>query len=280
MFDKVISERVVYYFDYVETDDYYEWILKVETLEAMRFTFKFSYEFLYLLGASTDDNYTHISTQRGKTPPFVIRKGKIPKVKKPNAIYFTNFPHNYYPNADAFCKSLTAVIMELGGIYVDAKPQSKALFTVEELAADIIGSKSTNICIFTPHPSFNITLHPFIMKMLHLANTSTENKSTQMVTMPTATREFFYIYTNIIPSHTFTGAVNKLRVINNNTVLPNEKIMINFSHYYYHPVSQLSISNIQIHITDNISDFILPFQKEVTCLLHFRRCSSNNTHSM
>ena len=122
------------------------------------------------MGTSKDDKYNHISTQPGKATPFVIRKGKIPKVKKPdtNPIYFTNFPHNYYPNVDAFCKSLNAVIMELGGIYVDAKQQSKALFTVKEVAADTIGSKSTNICIFTPHPSFNITLHPFIMKMLHI----------------------------------------------------------------------------------------------------------------
>ena len=100
MFDHVHSVRLVYYFDYVETDDYYEWKLKLGTLEAMSFSLHFSYDFLYLLGASTDDRWNHISTQPGKTPPFVIRKGKIPKVKKPNTIYFTNFPHNYYPNVD------------------------------------------------------------------------------------------------------------------------------------------------------------------------------------
>src|SRR5271156_131986 len=114
MLDKLFSERVVYYFVYVETDDYYEWTLKVGTLEGIRFCLHSSYWCLYFLGTSTDDKYNHISTQPGKTPPFVIIKGKIPKVKKPttNAVYFTNFSHNYYPN-------------------VDAKPQSKALFTVE-----------------------------------------------------------------------------------------------------------------------------------------------------
>ena len=93
--------------------------------------------------------------------------------------------------------------------------------------------------------------------------------------MPSATREFFYLYTNIISSHTYSGAINMLRVINNNTALPNEKIMISFPHFYYHPISQLYIPNIQIRITDNHTDLVLPFQKEVTCLLHFRRCNNH-----
>src|SRR6266699_1290814 len=105
--------------------------------------------------------------------------------------------------------------------------------------------------------------------MLHLKNTEKEHTSTSIVLMPSAIREFFYLFINIISSHTYSGANNMLRIINNNTALPNEKIMISFPRFYYHPITQLNIPNIQLHITDNHTDLVLPFQKEVTCLLDF-----------
>ena len=145
---------------------------------------------------------------------------------------------------------------------------------MEKVAGDnVVGSTITGKCLFKPHPFFKITIHPFLLKMLHLPNTDTEQTGTSIVVMPSATRDFFYVYTNIISSHTYSGAANILRVINNVPTLPNEKVMISFAHFYYHPIAQLHIPNIQIRITDNHTDIELPFEKDVTCLLHFRRCN-------
>jgi hypothetical protein len=172
--------------------------------------------------------------------------------------------------------------MGYASIYTDAKPLAQELFTMEKITAiDTIGSDITGKCIFKPHPWFTISLHPFLLKLLHLDNTTTAHTGSAIVTLPSATREYFYLYTNIIESHTYSGAVNILRIINNNTSLPNDKIMLTIRHFYYHPISQLHIPSIRIRITDNHTDFILPFQKEVTCLLHFRRCNhynNNNNH--
>ena len=226
--------------------------------------------------ARVDEQWQHISTQ-GPTPPTVIKSGTVRKVRKENdqLIYYVNFPHNYYPSPQAFCDGLNSCIMNLASEYTDAKPLDQPLFTMEKVASVDSIDKTTGKCVFKPHPFFKITLHPFILKLLHLDNTTSEHTGKSIVLLPSATREFFYLFTNIIASHTFSGAVNMLRVINNNTALPNEKILISFPHFYYHPITQLVISNIQIRITDNHTDLILPFQREVTCLLHFRRCNNH-----
>jgi len=274
--DKVYDRICRFSFDYIETDENYQWELKIEAFTALDIALHFSYGFLYHLGAAVDDRWAYLST-KSAAPPFVVRRGIVPKVKKQNLFYYTNFPHNFYPGPQAFCDGLNSTTMDLAGVYMDAKSLEQPLFTMEKVVSlDTIGSTTTGKCVFKPHPFFNITLHPFILKMLNLENTTKEHTGTSIVLMPSATREFFYLYTNIISSHTYSGAINMLRVINNNTALPNEKIMISFPHFYYHPITQLHISNIHIRITDSHTDLVLPFQREVTCLLHFRRCSSNN----
>src|SRR3977135_504039 len=128
--------------------------------------------------------------------------------------------------------------MDLAGVYMDAKSSEQPLFTMEKVVSlDTIGSTTTGKCVFKSYQFFNITLHPFILKMLNLENTTKEHTGTSIVLMLSATREFFYLYTNIIFSHTYSGAIIMLRVINNNTALPNEKIMISFPHFYYHPIT-------------------------------------------
>jgi hypothetical protein len=276
-------------FHYTETYEKYDWEIKAQTYEAIDFSLHFSWAFLfYLRDSSMAVYWSHIST-KSSTPPTTIRKGTIFKTEKiPDGVhlYTGNIPHNYYPSADAFCEALNTVIMSVVEKYTTKKVLAdKPVFRMEKFnTADNIGNSITGKCVFTPLPFFKITLHPFILKLLKLENTEEQHTGTTIVVMPTATREFFYLYTNIIASHTYSGAVNILRVINNNTTTPNEKIMLSFPHLYYHPISQLHIPNIQIFITDSYTHFTLPFQKEVTCLLHFRRCpilnSNNNIHSV
>jgi hypothetical protein len=277
------AHRMRLTFEYTETDESFQWELKVQTFEAIDFALHFSWAFLYHLGAPVDNFWAYIST-KAATPPTAIRKGTVRKFHTDENMHinFINLPYNYYPNTQAFLDGLNKCIMEMADFMCDAKAQEQPLFTLEKSTAleAIHDSKKVGKCIFKPHPLFKFTLHPFILNVLKLKDTAKEQIGSSLAILPSATREFFYLYTNIIASHTYSGAINMLRVINNNTSLPNEKIMISFQHLYYHPLTQFFIPNIQIRITDNHTDLILPFTKEVTCLLHFRRCSNNNNNNI
>lgn len=276
-------------FKYIEKNEKYMWALRAETLKPMDdIVFHFSRGLLLYLGTSTSDFWINFPCKRKVPFHMVLKMGILYKYipTEKDLTYYTKFPYNYFPSPQAFCDALSSTIMNLANTYTDAELMEFPLFTIENIqkANTIGGQVAPGRCIFTPHPNFTITIHPFILKLLHLTKTDTQEIGSQPVILPTATREFFHIFTNIIHSHGASGAINKLRVINNNTSLLNEKIMIAFQHLYYQPVSQLSITNIQINITDHHTDLILPFQKEVTCLLHFRRCktfaftNSNNNH--
>ena len=268
-------------FEYTETSKHFNWELKIETFGALKITLHFSYGFLFYLNTHADNGWTHIDTDKAM-PPTTIRHGTI---QKNNAevdeapLIHGSFPFNYYPTAQSFCDGISGAIMNIADQFADAQPHNYPLFTMEKLSVDgVLGSTSTGKCVFTPHPHIKITLDPFILKLLKLDNTLTKNTDTSVVVMPSATRDFFYLYTNIIASHTYSGAVNLLRIINNSTSLANEKVMVSFQHLYYHPLTQINIGNIQIRITDNHTDLLLPFENPVSCLLHFRRCS--NSHSL
>ena len=275
-------------FKYIEKDDKYLWVLKAECLKPMAdIVFHFSRGFLLHLGS--DGKWVNFPSNYKLPFQQVLKMGTlykyIPTVN--DLTYYTKFPYNYFPSPQAFCETLSSTIMNLANTYTDADPMEIPLFTIENIQKSntIAGQAAPGKCIFTPHPNFTITIHPFILKLLHLIKTDTQEIGSAPVILPTATREFFNLFTNIIHSHGASGATNKLRVINNNSSLLNEKVMITFQRLYYQPVSQLSITNIQINITDHHTDLILPFQKEVTCLLHFRRCktyafttSNNNNH--
>ena len=121
---------------------------------------------------------------------------------------------------------------------------------------------------------FGVTLSPYLLKKLHLKNTDTNQIGTSLCMMPAALREFLYIYSDMLDSHSYNNQSNVLRVINNDTT-GSEKVMVPFVNLYYYPISARYLSNIQIRITDNFSDEDLPFTREVTCLLHFRRCNNH-----
>ena len=66
--------------------------------------------------------------------------------------------------------------------------------------------------------------------------------------MPAALREFRYISSDMLESHSYNNEGNVLRFINNDTT-GTEKVMVPFVNLYYYPISARYLSNIQIRIT-------------------------------
>ena len=130
-------------------------------------------------------------------------------------------------------------------------------------------------CIFTLHLKYCIVLSSYLTRLLHLTNTIAPHKGSAFVVMPTAVREFLYMYTDMLDSRSYNNEANMLRVINNDRAAA-EKVLVSFQNLYYYPISARSLSSIQIRITDNHSDEDLPFTLKVTCLIHFRRCSNHH----
>ena len=204
-------------------------------------------------------------THTGKASIYTsIQKGTIPKLSPfIKALPVTdNLGYNFFPSAKSLIDSLNALIAKSSSI-LNSKPIDKPAFSLNE----------NEVCTFTEHPKFNITISSYLMKRLRLKNTDTTNTGTSLFIMPTATREFFYIRTDIINSQNYNSGGDVLRVINNDRAV-NERVLISFQNFHYFPISARYLSNIQIRITDNHTEEDLPFDREVTCLLHFRRCSS------
>lgn len=172
-----------------------------------------------------------------------------------------NLGYNYYPTAKTMIDALNEAVVELSGI-INSKP-----------IEPVFGINIKGICTYTEHPKYRITLSSYLLKLLHLPDTSKSQPGTAFFVMPTSTREFLYIHSDMLDSHSYNNETNVLRVINNDRAV-NEKVMVSFQNLYYYPISARYLSNIQIRITDNHSDEDLPFDLEVTCLLHFRRCSN------
>ena len=160
MKDNVYDRICRFSFDYIETDENYQWELRIEAFVALDITLKFSDSFLYHLGAPADSWLANLST-KSAAPPFVVRSGTVPKVKKQNLFYYTNFPHNFYPRPQAFCDGLNSTTMDLAGVYMDAKSLEQPLFTMEKVVSlDTIGSTTTGKCVFKPHPFLSLLCIP------------------------------------------------------------------------------------------------------------------------
>src|SRR3981189_1797474 len=158
--------------------------------------------------------------------------------------------------------ALNTVISKCSSV-LNSKPIDRSLFGLDD----------KGMCTFTKHSKFDATLSTYLTQMLQLTNTSTSQTGSAFFIMPTATREFLYLHTDMLDSHSYNSETDVLRVINNDRAV-NEKVMVSFSNLYYYPISARYLSNIQIRITGNHSDEDLPFALEVTCLLHFRRCNN------
>jgi len=174
--------------------------------------------------------------------------------------------HTYYPTARSLIDALNSLVSQSKSV-LNSKPIDRLLFDL-----NLEGK-----CTFVANEKFGVTLSPYLLKLLQLKNTDTNQIGTSFCVMPAALREFLYIYSDMLDTHSYSNESNVIRVINNDTT-GTEKVMIPFANLYYYPISARYLSNIQIRITDNFSDVDLPFIREVTCLLHFRRCS--NSHSL
>jgi hypothetical protein len=174
----------------------------------------------------------------------------------------TNLAYNFYPDS----KSIVAALNELIGA-------TSRILNSTKIDADMFSLDNTGVCTFTEHPKFSVAISPYLLKLLHLRNTQMTHTASGLCVMPAAVREFLYIHSDILSTHSYNGGSNVLRVINNDRAA-NDKVMITFTNLYYYPISTRFLSNIQIRITDNHTDEDLPFTREVTCLLHFRRCNN------
>ena len=186
---------------------------------------------------------------------------KLPPSAAPLATISENLGYNFYPTAKSMIDALNNIIWKCSSI-LNSKPIDKSLFGLDD----------NGMCTLIEDSKFSVTLSIYLMQLLQLTNTSTTQTGRAFFIMPTATREFLYVHTDMLDSHSYNSETNVLRVINNDRAV-NEKVMISFPNLYYYPISARYLSNIQIRITDNHSDEDLPFALEVTCLLHFRRCN-------
>ena len=147
-----------------------------------------------------------------------------------------------------------------------------SILASKPIATSLFSLNDNGLCTFTESTKFQVTLTSYLLNLIHLQNTSTSHTATTIFVIPTATREFFYVHSDMLDSHTYSSETNVLRVINSDRAL-NEKVMVSFQNFYYYPISARYLSNIQMRITDNHTEEDLPFDREVTCLLHFRRCN-------
>ena len=174
-----------------------------------------------------------------------------------------NLGHNYYPTARSLIDALNSLVSQSTSV-LNSKPIDRLLFNL-----NLEGK-----CTFTANEKFGVTLSPYLLRLLQLKNPDTNQIGASLCVMPAALREFLYISSDMLESHSYNNGSNVLRVINNDTT-GTEKVMVPFANLYYYPISARYLSNIQIGITDNFSDEDLPFTREVTCLLHFRRCNNH-----
>src|SRR5271156_6841489 len=129
-------------------------------------------------------------THTGKASIYTsIQKGTIPKLSPfiKTLPITDNLGYNFFPSAESLIDSLNALIAKSSSI-LNSKPIDKPAFSLNE----------NEVCTFTEHPKFNITISSYLMKRLRLKNTDTTNTGTSLFIMPTATREFFYVRTDII----------------------------------------------------------------------------------
>ena len=148
-------------FVYTETDEYYNWELKLEALLHIDIALHFSRGFRYYLGTSNFDAWEYLKTD-GPAPPAVIKSGRVPKVKAVKKTYFhtTNIPHNYYPSADAFCEGLNKSIMDLADIYTGAGDWFKTpLFQMEKIGiVDALDRKKIQANVYFIHIHISTSL--------------------------------------------------------------------------------------------------------------------------
>ena len=78
-------------FVYTETEESYEWELRVETHEALEFTLCIYYGFLFHLCAPVDNKWVNIST-KAAAPPTAIKKGIVCKFGRDSETHI-NFIH-------------------------------------------------------------------------------------------------------------------------------------------------------------------------------------------
>ena len=234
---------------------------KIDIKSPNRVRMEFSYCLQRFLSLKVVDVF-----QSPDHPHFIAEHSYIkPTLPKEQSILQTiseSLSYNFYPTGKQLINELNNIILNCTSI-LNSKSINSSLFSIN----------SDLKCSFIAHPQYTIELSKYLLNLLHLTNTTTTQTASSVFIMPASVREFLFINSNMSDSQTSKNETNVLRVINNNREA-HEKVLASFTNLYYYPVSTRYLTNIQIHISDNHSTEDLPFTLEVTCLLHFRRCSN------
>ena len=260
------EKEVSFKFTYQETATSYEYYVAYKSAETTKFWFDVILQWSPAIIRIVGMKEGKLSYDYSKGEYLELYTGSILKIPPPTAPLATiseNLGYNFYPTAKSMIDALNNTILKCSSI-LNSKPIDKSLF----------GLDVNGMCTFTEHSKFSVTLSTYLTQLLQLTNTSTSQTGTAFFIMPSSTREFLYVHTDMLDSHCYNSESNVLRVINNDRAV-NEKVMVSFPNLYYYPISSSYLSSIQIRITDNHSDKDLPFALEVTCLLHFRRCNNH-----
>src|SRR5438477_6659795 len=201
-------------------------------------------------------------------PHFIVEhsyiKSTLPKEQSIWQTISESLSYSFYPTGKSLIDALNNIILNCTSI-LNSKSIDSSLFTIND---------ESNSTYTAHHHQYTIELSKYLLKLLHLTNTTSTQTASSVFIMPASVREFLFIHSNMSDSQTSKNETNVLRVINNDREA-HEKVLASFVNLYYYPVSTRYLTNIQIRITDNHSTEDLPFTLEVTCLLHFQRCSNH-----
>jgi hypothetical protein len=174
---------------------------------------------------------------------------------------------NYYPTPKSLIENLNNIILS----HINEKLDK---CNVPDVASKAFSLDATDICTYTPIAECTVKLGDFMLKLLHLTDTTETNTAKYPMQLPSAIREMLYVHANIISWHFVNQDQRPLLRVINNSAKDGEQVMLSFPFLQYHPVARKFFSNIHTYITDSFSAEPLEFTKTVSYLLHFRQCPS------
>ena len=174
--------------------------------------------------------------------------------------------HNFYPTVTSLVNGINEVMKDLNIDLSNQREGSYEPFTFFEVNDDIV--------TYNAKKGYSVLLSAGLFKLLHLPNDwLIENISgSKAVVMKTHSRTHFYIHLDCLVHHYINNNVsNLIRTIPNNAPI-DEKVQLTFNDHRYYAVAKRYLSTINMYITDDYFDGILPFIRDVAYTLHFRKC--------